>query len=178
VTWVRGKARAIAINTSFRLAPWADVLYACDDSWWLHYFAEVATHFKGSQMWTIAARARDQFKLNWIYGRSQAGGLSRDDTYINAGLNSGHQAVALAYYFGAKKIILLGYDMQRHGGRTHWHPDHPRGKMGNGGRFAEWRKQLDELHSDLTAEGVEVINCSRKTALVSYPRASIQEALP
>jgi hypothetical protein len=160
------------------MAPWADVLYACDDSWWLHYFSEVATVFKGSQMWTVANRARDQFKLNWIYGKSLQGGLSMDPDCIHAGLNSGHQAVALAHFFGVKKILLLGYDMQRHGGRTHWHADHPRGKMGNGGRFAEWRKQLDDLRGDFDRAGIEVINCSRKTGLVGYPRATIQEALP
>jgi hypothetical protein len=154
------------------------VLYACDDSWWLHYFAEVATVFKGAEMWTIAARSRDQFKLNWLHGRSDAGGLSNSKEYINAGLNSGHQALALADYFGATRILLLGYDMQRSGGRTHWHPDHPRNKMGNGGRFHEWQKQMVQVAGDFKKKGTAVINCSRKTALACYPRATIQEALP
>jgi hypothetical protein len=30
----RGRAHVIAINDAFRLAPWADVLYACDWQWW------------------------------------------------------------------------------------------------------------------------------------------------
>lgn len=175
---MRGKARSIVVNTSFRLAPWADVLYACDDAWWLNYFSEVATTFKGSEMWTIAQRARDQFKLNWIYGITARGDLSQKRDQIHAGLNSGHQAMALAYHFGVSKILLLGYDMSRHHGKTHWHADHPRGKMGNGGRFHEWAKHQVLLAKDLKDQGVEVINCSRSTVLTCYPRATIQEALP
>ena len=34
VEYVRGKARVIVINTTVLLAPWADVLYACDARWW------------------------------------------------------------------------------------------------------------------------------------------------
>ena len=34
VAALRGKTRSIAINDAWRLAPWADVLYACDGRWW------------------------------------------------------------------------------------------------------------------------------------------------
>src|SRR4051812_2852413 len=30
----QARARVIAINDAYRLAPWADVLYACDAKWW------------------------------------------------------------------------------------------------------------------------------------------------
>jgi hypothetical protein len=30
----RGKTRVIAVNDAYRLAPFADVLYACDEKWW------------------------------------------------------------------------------------------------------------------------------------------------
>lgn len=159
------------------MAPWADVLYACDDAWWLHYFAEVATTFKGAELWTTAARARDQFKLNYIFG-ARGGGLSGETHSITAGSNSGFQAIGLAYHFGCKRILLLGYDMARNGGRTHWHADHPRNKMGNGGRFHKWVEEMTPLANSLKVLGIEVINCSRKTALACYPRATIQEALP
>jgi hypothetical protein len=126
----------------------------------------------------VASRSRDQFKLNWVYGATGKAHLAKGHTEINCGLNSGHQAVALAYFFGCTRILLLGYDMQRSNGRVHWHADHPRSKMGNGGRFHQWQKDMATVGKDLKAAGVEVINCSRKTALDCYPRATIQEALP
>lgn len=172
---MRGKAKVIVINTSFRLAPWADVLYACDATWWRHYFSEAATKFVGGEMWTIAAQARDQFKIHWLYGASQAG-VSDDNRHIHSGLNSGFQAIAIAHRWGAKKILLLGYDFQRTGGKGHWHTDHPR-TLGNGGRFPEWVREMKSLADALKERGVEVINCTRKTALQCYQRSTIQEQL-
>ena len=37
VAYCRGKATVIAINDSWRLAPWADALIASDAAWWQHY---------------------------------------------------------------------------------------------------------------------------------------------
>jgi hypothetical protein len=34
VDYCRGKAFVIAINDAYKLAPWADALYACDGLWW------------------------------------------------------------------------------------------------------------------------------------------------
>lgn len=34
VNYCRGKARVLAINDNYRIAPWADWLYACDGRWW------------------------------------------------------------------------------------------------------------------------------------------------
>src|SRR5690349_21512799 len=41
-----GNRKVIAINTTFKLAPWADVLFACDLPWWNHYIEEVRKTFK------------------------------------------------------------------------------------------------------------------------------------
>lgn len=89
-------------------------------------------------------------------------------------MNSGYQAINLAYHIGAKEIFLLGYDMQRTGGLNHWHPDHPKG-WANGGDYADWRKRLAELSADLTSAGVKVVNCSRETALTCFDRSTIFE---
>jgi hypothetical protein len=167
----------IVINTSFRIAPWADVLYACDASWWKHYFGEALRLFQGQQYWTIAATARDQYKLRWILGNSNRSGLSRSNDWIVAGKNSGYQAIGLAAFFGCSRILLLGYDFQRTGGKVHWHPDHPRG-LGNGGRFQAWVSEMSALAQDCVEDGIEVINCSRVTALQCFPRKPIQECLP
>jgi hypothetical protein len=176
VDYVRGKAKVIAINTSFRIAPWAEILYACDAGWWHHYFGEVARLFQGSELWTISIPAYKKYKLHYIYGDDKRSGLSKTPQQLNAGKNSAHQAIGLAYLFGAKRILLLGCDFQRVAGKVHWHADHPRA-MGNGGRFAEWVKDMRPLAQDLRAAGVEVINCSPSSAIDAFPKHPIQECL-
>jgi hypothetical protein len=138
------------------------------------YFPEVARTFHGEK-WTVNARARDRFDLHWIYG-ADSPGLAKDPTCIHQGKNSGYQAMGLAYLFGAARILLLGFDFSRDGARTHWHGDHPKG-LGNGGTYPTWVAAMNSLAVDLKAAGVEVINCSRRTAINCFPRRAIEEVL-
>lgn len=95
---------------------------------------------------------------------------------INQGLNSGYQAMNLAYHFGATRMLLLGFDMQRTNGRSHWFGDHP-GKLNVPSPYDEFVKRFGPLAKDLDAQGVQVVNCSTSTALECFPRGHIFEEL-
>jgi hypothetical protein len=127
-------------------------------------------------MWTVSTAARDRYHLRWIYGVDHDGLAPKLD-HIHTGRNSGYQAMSLAYIFGVKKMLLLGFDFQRTNGKSHWHGDHPRG-LGNGGRYSGWVIAMDKLAKDLAAKGVEVVNCSRHTALKCFKRSTIEKELP
>ncbi|HCE6817724.1 hypothetical protein ACSBR8_21920 [Pseudomonas aeruginosa] len=88
--------------------------------------------------------------------------------------NSGAGAASLAAFWGARRIILLGYDCQKTGGRAHWHGDHP-AALGNAGSVDKWPSQFRQLAAHLA--GLEVINCSRETALEAFPRRPLEEVL-
>lgn len=99
-------------------------------------------------------------------------GLSFDPAYIHEGGNSGYQAINLAVHFGAKRILLLGYDM----GGKHWFGDHPK-SLPVKSNYQIFMDNFATLPNDLKAAGVEVINCSRKTALAVFPRSTIEREL-
>lgn len=165
------------VNTTYQAAPWADLLYACDETWWQHHYPKLATVFSG-ELWTISEAARERHGLRWIFGQ-EGSGLSPDPTYIHTGMNSGYQALGLAALFGARRIVLLGYDFTvGPGGRRHWHGDHPR-PLGNAppSRYPAWANAMNVLATDLKRSGVEVINASRRTALRCFPRRDLTEAL-
>lgn len=103
-------------------------------------------------------------------------GLNTKPGEVNSGLNSGFQAINLAYHFGARRIVLLGYDMQHTGGKTHWHGDHPRG-LTNAEGISSWVKYFRPLAEDLARLGVEVVNCSTDTALTCFTRAPLEATL-
>ena len=88
--------------------------------------------------------------------------------------NSGAGAIALAAKAGASRVILLGYDCEKSGGKVHWHGDHPAG-LGNAGSMPKWPEQFKRLAASLS--GVEVINCSRATALTAFPRGKLESVL-
>jgi hypothetical protein len=85
--------------------------------------------------------------------------------------------VNLAVLLGAKRILLLGYDMKfGPNGERHWHKDHA-GRNPAEAQLQEWREKFATMVPDLAKAGVEVINCSRDTALDMFPKLKLEEAL-
>jgi hypothetical protein len=142
-----------------------------DRAWWEQYGEHIAGDF---ELWTSSKHAADLFGLNWI--RSEpGGGISKLPGTIRQGGNSGFQAVGLALHFGAARVILLGFDMQMTGGRTHWHGDH-RGKLGNPvvHRMEVWLKRFAEMAAE---SRIPIVNATRETALTCFPRVELKAAL-
>lgn len=166
--------RAIAVNTTFRLALSADVLYASDRQWWEMHAAEVERDFKGER-WTYhnPFHGKSWERANQV-SAFRGLGLSRKPGQIVSGGNSGYTAIGLAYEWGAKKIFLLGFDMQATGGQVHWHGSHPTGLRQNP-MFGGWACRFPQLALDLKKAGVTVINCTRETALDCFARAAPEE---
>ena len=78
----------------------------------------------------------------------------------------------LAFHMGAARILLLGYDMKfSKSGAAHWFGDHPDNIRSN---YAPWIQHMNEVAKQNL---VEIINCSRDTALDCFPQMTIQEAL-
>lgn len=99
-------------------------------------------------------------------------GLGRELIHYNS--NSGAQAMNLAYLLGASRIILLGYDMGATG-NMHWFGSHPKGMQN--GNYSSYVQCFTRLAEDLANEGVQVINCTRQTALHQFERAELREII-
>lgn len=165
--------KVIAINTTFRRAPWADVIYACDAPWWNVYHDEARSFCEG-ELWTQDKASAARYGLHWIESAQQFG-LSPTPGLIYQGTNSGYQAIGLAYDGGAVRMVLLGYDMHSQNG-AHWHGVHPPGldpKM----HFHVWIKRFEKLADDLEKAGVEVVNATPGSALPYFNRADLIAAL-
>ena len=173
----RGKARFIAINNSWRLAPWADALFACDLRWWDRYGRDV-DGFVGLKLSTDANACRRYPYLGRV-------GLDRTSDKLNLlvkgrvgwGGNSGFQALNLAAQFGAKRIVLVGYDMTTARG-VHWHGRHPTGLHNpTENNIIRWRRAIDGASADLAGLGIDVLNASPASMLTAYPKVSFLDAI-
>lgn len=165
----RGRARVIAIKEAIRLAPWATVLYACDAKWWRLYGDTL--DFAGPK-YTLDHMARQ-----WATVLRNTGdaGLEMERDGLRTGKNSGYQAINLAVHMGARRIVLLGYDMQPDAcGQHHWFGSHPWKTTPPYGLFVPFFNTLIE---PLKALGIEVLNASRTSALTCFPRVTLSEAL-
>jgi sugar phosphate isomerase/epimerase len=96
---------------------------------------------------------------------------------VGWGGNSGFQALNLAVQFGARKIVLVGFDLNLDQG-VHWHGPHP-GRLNNPTRdsLARWARVLDAQAPLLERLGVEVVNASPASALTKFRKVPFEEAL-
>lgn len=166
--------RVVVVNNAWQRLPLSDALYACDAKWWDLYHAQTRAAFAGER-WTRNPDAAKRYGLRYIRS-AKAPGLTTDPNAINEGGNSGFQAINLAYLFGARRILLVGYDMQDTYGRKHFFGDHPR-PLVNPASFKAWRARFAPLALDLAAAGVVVKNCSIESALEHFPRANLEDEL-
>lgn len=159
----------IVVNDCWRLAPWAWRLYACDYKWW-HVHHKAAEAFQGER-WTQDKDAALMWGLNYLPGKHDVG-LGRD--CLHFGDNSGYQAVNLAYLAGARRVLLIGFDMMPDGAKVHWFGSHE-GKLKDPVTFDRFIRAFEMMCPE--NYGLEVINCSRRTALTCFPTARLEDAL-
>lgn len=166
----------IVVNSSHRLAPWADALHAGDARWWRTGDVPSLDEFEGER-WTLDPELAHDPNMHQIEGIDEPG-ISEHPGRIHTGGNSGYQAIGLAALWGASRIVLLGYDMGA-AGRLHWHADHDARNLGNPThtQFAQWRARLTVAARDLRRLGVEVVNCSRASTLTCFERDDLAHTL-
>lgn len=163
---VHGHATVVAVNDCFRAAPWAEVLYACDGKWWFWHWTKGAQTFPGLKF-ALDAGAKKYPGVQVLRNTGETG-LELDPTGLRAGRNSGYQAINLAVHLGATRIVLLGYDMRG----DHFFGQHPDKSKPP---FPVCLQRFATLVEPLKALGVEIVNCSRQTALTCFPRRPLEE---
>jgi hypothetical protein len=130
-----------------------------DRDWWLKYGDEVNLVFAGRRLSTNSIERR--FNVTRLQN-------------IRSYANSGAGAMSAAIHAGAARLVLLGYDCQHTGGKSHWHGDHPIG-LGNAGRVEAWHGEFANLGIDHPQ--VEILNATRETALECFKRVDLGSAL-
>jgi hypothetical protein len=129
-----------------------------DRDWWKLYIEEINQTFMG-----------ERFSNN-----SHSGNVNTTRITKKCYANSGAGAIVTAIEGGAERVVLLGYDCQHTGGKTHWHGDHPK-TLGNANRVTSWTDKFSELARDYAK--IEILNASRDTALTCFPRVELETVL-
>lgn len=159
----------IAVNNSWRLAPWANALYGADGAWWRSANTD---GFAGLKITADRHAARD-LGLMHVEVDASSNDLTFDGP-IGGGGMSGFQALTLAARWQAKRIVLVGFDLLG----AHWHGDHaPPLRNPSVTVMARCLKALTNAAPVLAAHGIEVINASDQSALRCWPVMSLADAL-
>ncbi len=172
-----GQTKFVVVNSSWKLAPWADYLFAADYKWWQGYEQKLEV-FQGWKV-TTDRRAADtkEWSLLRLVAKLADDRIQTTGSVVGWGGNSGFQALNMVVLFGCKRIILVGYDATiKHG--LHWHEayssaaDNP-----TPNKTLRWQRSIDGAAAPLAEIGVSVVNCSGVSRLRRYPKMSYEDAL-
>ncbi len=170
VDYCRGKGKVYVVSDCYKLAPWADVLYSCDERWWRHH--DGVPDFKGEK-WTLDPHAAANHAVNLIGTCEDAWSLNPEA--VAKGGSSGFQCLNLAVLQGAKRVILLGYDTKIGAdGRRHFFGDHQSDSLNVESEYHLWLLYYQKAAPLIP---VPVINCTVDTALDCFPRENLRNAL-
>jgi hypothetical protein len=145
----------IAVSDAYRLAPHAKALVAQDRKWWNAH--PDAMQFEGPK---FSCYPMDGITQVFVDGA------------VTTGTNSGALALYVAVKHGAKKVLLLGFDM--HG--DHFFGRHPEPLTNTlPYRFRIFMQQFRRLAGLCKREGVRVVNCTPGSSLTCFPFGTVAE---
>lgn len=142
--------RRIVVNSTYLLAPDADVLVANDASWWNAH--PEALKFGGAKYST--ARVGPDVRQ-----------IQRKDD-IACDTNSALLGLHVAVVRGASLVLIFGVDL--HG--EHWHGPHQKTANPTPQRLKAFAKQFHAYALRRIPNGVKVINCSPESELDVFPK--------
>jgi hypothetical protein len=167
-------SKTIAINKAILFQPWASVLYWTDVRFYSWYKNEI-DNYKGLK---FALNPGSQYTKDIkILKKGKAYGLETDTQTLAHGNNSGYAAINLAYHLGAKRIILLGFDMASNGGESHFHDGYPTRSAGDRMFQDKFLPGFKQLAAELTNAGVSVLNAAPYSKLTVFPKITLEQSL-
>lgn len=179
--------KIIGTNMAFRLGPWVSSMIFCDLQFFRAYHKEIHA-FHGLKVTdlnnldpNLSEYGEDILRLR----RDNRNGISKNPEVLCWNYTTGMGAINLALLMGAKRIMLLGYDMQRdvddvRNYRTHWH-----GSMALYERpsslnlFKRWEMRYENFSREINQcfPDVEILNVNMDSGLNVWPKVQLKDVL-
>lgn len=175
----------IGVNSAFLLGDWIDLVVFGDKTWYndnstrLLKFPGLKVGCHGhidsnrGRMEGIKFMARDK-QITW--------GISDKPGYIGWNGNTGAVAINIAIHAGAKRIILLGFDMKLdEDNKQHWHSLYKTANRKDFRRrslpFDRHMRAFGPINRMARQRGVEIINANPDSAIEEFKKIPLEELL-
>lgn len=172
----------IAVNMAYRIGDWIDVVIFGDSGFYTKERVSLSK-FPGLRIsCTPISKSEDWVKTLGRDG-AKSKGISTNTALISWNSNTGAAAINLAVHFGAKRIFLLGFDMNIDQNKMqHWHDLYRKGPVSDDRRkrklpFVRHLQGFPIIASDAKKLGVEIINVSPDSAITDFPKMSLKQVL-
>lgn len=149
------KPAFLAINSSYKIAPWAEYLMISDPRWWWEYAAELTlSEFRGQ----VISLMMTEHRIGMLALRRYVGkGLCPLANGLNITFTTTTAAIDFWAHRGCKRIALLGIDGQDRGHRTHHHGGYPKEWKRPPNNYREHGKAIAALIPSLDKQGIRVV---------------------
>jgi hypothetical protein len=169
----------IGINVAYKIGNWIDMVFFGDGKWFVKEKEEL------EQFPNLKVGSTSQcIKYLWCKYISRDNsklGISSDSGKVCFNYNSGASAISIAANAGAKRIFLLGFDMQYVSGERHFHREYSNGKPANLKKarrsFSLHLKGFPKIKEDADKRGIEIYNVCPNSAITCLPKITLEEAL-
>lgn len=165
----------IAVNSTAKLIPWADMLFFTDNSWFQKNRAFVESWRGVVVTLSRAAKRTHPDLVRRIEAEPRPDFPPVGTSRIKAGRSSGHSAVSLAASMGAARIVLLGFDMRFVDERSHCHDDYENKDALLYER--DFVPAFDGWYDAALRAGTEIVNATPNSALKEFPMVDIDDEI-
>lgn len=173
---LRGQ-HVIAVNCACEQVPFADALFFGDYEWGVGYRSLWKT-FHGMVITCHADWLQNTSGVK-VMNKEAGYGLTDHRDAIAFNQNSGAGAINLAVHFGARRIVLLGFDQKVDGNATHYHSYYKRGvEKDPNWRYRKYILAFPFIAEHLERRGISVVNACPDSAITCWPRVPRDSVLP
>lgn len=179
----------IGINMAFLLGDWVEMMFFADQRFFLDN-RQLIADYSGLKVTCYPGLRSVKFQndnlKHLLRDDKKPRGISDNPMAVCWNGNSGAAAISIAANAGAKRIILLGFDMKRNDkNRTHFHGEYAtKGSITSLVQsqnkklpFGKHLLGFTQIAADAKARGIEIINASLDSAIQEFPKIPVKELL-
>jgi len=179
--------RVIGTNVAYTLGDWIDIVWFGDLKFWRYHKARLREYPSLVMTCNDNTTLNEYTWLKQLRRKGSATGICTDRRYVCWNRNTGSSAINLAYHLGAKRVVLLGFDMKEVAKEKHedgrpiknWHDVHKKyetRKMQESlGCYKRYLKCMPDIKRDADKLGLEIINATPNSAIVQFPFAKLED---
>lgn len=173
----------IGINVAYLIGDWISMVFFGDNRFYVQHRKELAKH-PGLKVSSNPIAGKTDWVKYLAKENRKPKGISENPKTVCWNGNSGAAAISVAANAGAKRIILLGFDMSLDEAyRQHWHKLYaatapkPNPKRKNRLPFSRHLLGFEFIAKDAKERGIEIINVCPESAITQFPKVNLKELL-
>ena len=168
---VKDQYAIIGVGDAYRAIDFLDEHYACDDRWWKVHGPTINQTRPGLRSWCYDPGGTDYGAIK-VQGEGKDG-FSLTNDKIHFGSNSGYQTLNLCYLWGFSRMLLVGFNMQKLGGNSHFFTGRDP-TLNNNSPYPNFSKRFNTIQPDIKKI---IINCTPQSALVAFRKANLDDMI-